>query len=165
MNFEAMRSELRQYYLHDLTPRADAFCAACERELDALWRPEMTPAEMKRLQYRCITDVGDKLKGLHIADNFGDGAHHHTFPFAGIINFDEVMQALLDVGYEGYFNFEASYTLLHHENLPYRRQPWVHNGETVKRLLDPSLELKQKAVALLYDTGKYVLETYNCFEE
>lgn len=116
-------------------------------------------------QYRCITDVGDKLLGLHIADNFGDGAHHHSWPFAGIINFDEVMQALLDVGYQGYFNFEASYTLLHHENLPYRRQPWVHNGETVKRLLDPSLELKQKAVALLYDTGKYVLESYNCFEE
>lgn len=116
-------------------------------------------------QYRCIQDVGDKLLGLHIADNFGDGAHHHSWPFAGIINFDEVMQALLDVGYEGYFNFEASYTLLHHENIPYRRQPWVHNGETVKRLLDPSLELKQKAVALLYDTGKYVLETYGCFEE
>jgi len=116
-------------------------------------------------QYRCIRDVGDKLMGLHIADNFGDGAHHHSWPFAGIINFDEVMQVLLDVGYEGLFNFEASYTLLHHENLPYRRQPWVHEGKTITRLLDPSLELKQKAVALLYDTGKYILESYDCFEE
>ena len=116
-------------------------------------------------QYRCILDVGEKLHGLHIADNFGDGAHHHTFPFAGIINFDEVMQALLDVGYRGYFNFEASYTLLHHENLPYRRQPWQHNGQTVTRLLDPSLALKQQAVALLYETGKFILESYDCFEE
>ena len=115
-------------------------------------------------QYRCITDVGDKLKGLHIADNFGDGAHHHTFPFAGIVNFDAVMQALQDVGYDGYFNFEASYTLLHHENLPCRRQPWQRDGEPVTRLLDPSLQLKQKAVELLYDTGKYILESYGCFE-
>ena len=51
MRFEALRKELYQYYLHDLTPRADAFCEACERELDALWQPEMTPAAMKLLQY------------------------------------------------------------------------------------------------------------------
>lgn len=56
MEFQAMRSELHRYYLHDLTPRADAFCAACERELDALWHPEMSPLEMKRLQYRLITE-------------------------------------------------------------------------------------------------------------
>ena len=70
-------------------------------------------------QYQCIVDIGDKLKGLHISDNFGDGAHHHSWPFAGIINFDSVMQALLDVKYDGFFNFEASYTLLHQKNLPY----------------------------------------------
>ena len=116
-------------------------------------------------QYRCITDVGDKLKGLHIADNFGDGAHHHTWPFAGIINFDEVMQALLDVGYDGYFNFEASYTLCHSVNPPYGRRPWQHNGETVTKLLNPSIPLKFKAVDLLFDVGQYLLETYDCFEE
>ena len=45
--------------------------------------------------------------------NFGN-IHHHSWPFAGIINFDEVMIALKEVGYRGYFNFEASYTLHHH---------------------------------------------------
>lgn len=115
-------------------------------------------------QYKGITDIGDKLKGLHIADNFGDGAHHHSWPFAGIVNFDAVMQGLLDVGYDGFFNFEASYTLLHHQNLPYARQPWERNGKTVTTLLDPPVALKKKAVELLYETGKCILEAYDCFE-
>ena len=116
-------------------------------------------------QYQNILDIGDKLMGLHIADNFGDGAHHHTFPFAGIVNFDSVMQGLLDVNYPGYFTYEASYTLLHHTNLPYRRQSWEHNGEIVEKLLDPPVELKKKAVDLLYDVGAHILQTYDCYEE
>ncbi len=116
-------------------------------------------------QYKCITDIGDKLKGLHVADNFGDGPHHHTWPFAGIVNWDEIMQALIDVKYDGYFNYEASYTLMHSTNVPFHRQPWDHNGETVTTLLNPSIELKKKAVDLLYECGKYILETYNVFEQ
>lgn len=56
MNFQKMRSELRQYYIHDLTPRADAFCERCEQELNALRHPDMSPSEMKLLQYRLITE-------------------------------------------------------------------------------------------------------------
>ena len=115
-------------------------------------------------QYDNITAVGDKLKGLHISDNFGD-SHHHTWPFAGVINFDSVIQGLLDVKYDGFFTFEASYTLRHQKNMPYRRKEWEHNGETVTKLLNPSMELKKKAVSLLYDTGKYLLDAYDCFEE
>ena len=115
-------------------------------------------------QYQNITKLGDKLKGLHVSDNFGD-CHHHSWPFAGTINFDQIMQALMDVKYDGYFNFEASYTLLHHQNIPYHRQPWEHQGKQITTLLDPSIELKQKAVDLLYDVGKYILEAYACFEE
>lgn len=115
-------------------------------------------------QYKNIIDIGDKLKGLHISDNFGD-CHHHTFPFAGIINFDSIMQGLCDVNYDGFFTFEASYTLLHQNNMPYRRSEWEHNGNTVTRLLNPSPELKKSAVNLLFETGKYILETYNVFDE
>ena len=75
------------------------------------------------------------------------------------------MQGLLDVNYDGYFTFEASYTLLHQENLPYRREAWEHGGKTVDRLLNPSIPLKQKAVDLLYETGKYILESYGVYEE
>ena len=116
-------------------------------------------------QYESIVALGDKLKGLHIADNFGDGPHHHTWPFAGIVNFDSVLQGLKDVNYDGVFTFEASYTLLHHKELPYRRQAWEHNGGTVTKLLDPPVELKRKAIDLLYDVGQYLLESYGCYEE
>jgi sugar phosphate isomerase/epimerase len=114
-------------------------------------------------QYNNIICLKDKLKGMHLSDNFGD-VHHHSWPFAGIINFDEVLSALIDVGYDGYFNFEASYTLLHHKNMPYNRKPWIRNGETVTKLLDPTVELKQKAIDLLYDIGQHVLKTYDIFE-
>ena len=107
-------------------------------------------------------ELGEKLKGMHISDNFGD-CHHHSWPFAGRISFDSIVQGLLDVNYDGYFTFEASYTLLHHNNPPHGRVAWNHNGETVKKLLDPSIELKKMAVDLLYETGKYILETYDCF--
>ena len=115
-------------------------------------------------QYKNIIDIGDKIKGVHISDNFGD-THHHTWPFAGIINFDSIMQGLLDVGYDGYFTFEASYTLLHKNNPPYTRKSWEYNGKIAERLLNPSIELKKQAVNLLYDIGKYILDTYNCFEK
>ena len=114
-------------------------------------------------QYQNILALGDKLRALHISDNFGD-VHHHSWPFAGIINFDEVMQGLIDVKYDGVFNFEASYTLLHHKNIPYHRAAWEQGGKTVTRLLDPSLALKQKAVDLLYDVGVYLLEEYGILE-
>ena len=102
-------------------------------------------------QYDNILAIGDKLKGMHISDNFGD-VHHHSWP-------------LLDVGYDVYFTFEASYTLLHERNIPYHRKGWEYKGEEVKRLLSPSIALKQKAVELLYETGRHILSTYGCFEE
>ena len=115
-------------------------------------------------QYENIIALGDKLKGVHISDNFGD-CHHHTWPFAGIIKFDSVLQGLLDVDYDGYFTFEASYTLLHRYNPPYWREPWQHNGETAEKLIGPPIELKKQAIDLLYEIGKHILKTYDCFEE
>ncbi len=114
-------------------------------------------------QYQNIMEIGDKLKGMHVSDNFGD-CHHHTWPFAGRINFDSIVQGLLDVNYDGYFTFEASYTLLHHNNPPYGRAGWVYNGEDVSKLRSPSIELKKQAVDLLFEVGKYILEMYNCYE-
>jgi sugar phosphate isomerase/epimerase len=114
-------------------------------------------------QYSNIIELGNKLKGLHIADNFGL-FHHHTFPFAGFINFDSIMQALKDVDYDGYFTFEASYTLLNDKN-PYPRKPFEYNGKPVTKLLNTPLELKIQAIDLLYEVGKHILKTYDCYSE
>ena len=80
------------------------------------------------------------------------------------------MQGLVDVNYDGCFTFEASYTLLHESNLPlggwpYKRNGFEYKGEEVTKLMNPSIELKKKAVDLLYDVGKYILDSYDCFEE
>ena len=75
------------------------------------------------------------------------------------------MQALLDVNYDGYFTFEASYTLFHQNNPPFGRKAWEHNGKVISTLQSPPLELKKRAVDLLYEIGKYILTTYHCFEE
>lgn len=134
--------------------------------LGACWdtaHGNIAPCARKLGQYENIMVLGDKLKGMHISDNFGD-CHHHSWPFAGVINFDSVMQGLLDVGYDGYFTFEASYTLLHQYNPPYGRRAWEHEGQRVTKLQSPPLKLKKQAVDLLYETGKYILETYGCFE-
>ena len=40
-----------------------------------------------------------------------------------------------------------------------------NKAKEVAKLANPSIALKQKAVDLMYETGKYILETYDCFEE
>ena len=43
---------------------------------------------------------------LHIQDNFGND-DHHIMPYFGSMNIDSVMHGLNDIGYKGYFTFEA----------------------------------------------------------
>ena len=113
-------------------------------------------------QYDNIVALGDKLRALHIADNYGVSMyHHHTFPLAGVINFDSVMCGLVDVGYKGAFNFEASYTIRHAKMMPVHRNEWHPDHRAYEPKLDePSPELKLKAEELLYQIGRFMLEQY-----
>ena len=43
------------------------------------------------------------------------------------------------------------------------KQAWYQN-QSVDKLLSPSLDLKKKGVDLLYEIGKHILSTYDCFE-
>ena len=56
-----------------------------------------------------IRKIGKRLIGgcTHIHDNFGVG-DDHTLPFYGAINWEEVMKALAEIGYDGNLNYEAS---------------------------------------------------------
>lgn len=66
-------------------------------------------AEMKPIgtsAVEMIYALGDKLRALHIHDN--DLLHDlHEIPFSGGVNFKEVIAALKDIGYKGYFTLEA----------------------------------------------------------
>lgn len=53
-----------------------------------------------------IRALGSRLKALHIHDN--DRRHdYHRIPFSGSIDFKEVITALKEVHYSGYFTLEA----------------------------------------------------------
>ncbi len=114
-------------------------------------------------QYQCILDMGERLHGLHVADNYG-GHDSHSAPFFGSCNFDPVLQGLVDVGYNGYFTFEGSAMLRGHDDWPHFRKPWEYQGQPVDRLLDPPVHIKRQAVALMYQIGKHMLEQYGVFE-
>ena len=111
-------------------------------------------------QYDNIVALGKHLKGLHVHDNNGK-ADEHTMPYTGVLNLDQVMNALLDVGYEGYFTFEALNVLRAGKDGRQPRQKF----ERDTRLFEPSLEMQMDMERLLYHVGKHALTAYDCFEE
>ncbi|MGI6098908.1 MAG: sugar phosphate isomerase/epimerase [Lentisphaerae bacterium] len=115
-------------------------------------------------QYRSIVELGGHLKGLHINDNYGD-MDSHVAPFQGTTNMDSIMQGLQDSHYGGYFTFEAGNILRDGGVWPNYRREWEFRGEKVTRLMNVPLEIKQQAIALLYQLGKHMLTEYGCFEE
>ncbi|MFA5858036.1 MAG: sugar phosphate isomerase/epimerase [Elusimicrobiota bacterium] len=60
-----------------------------------------------RDQVKELRTVGNRLKVLHINDNFGQ-SDAHTAPFIGKVKWRKIMETLDEIGYEGDFNFEVS---------------------------------------------------------
>lgn len=58
-------------------------------------------------QSEAIKYIGDRLKVLHLNDNFG-GEDIHLAPFCGTVDWADTMQGLSDIGFDGYLNFEVS---------------------------------------------------------
>lgn len=113
-----------------------------------------------RDQYKNIIDLGDHLRAIHFNDNMGS-CDEHIAPFCGTMDIDAVIQGLIDIGYKGYLTFEGT-VLRTGDHWPrYRRK---ESQVAEHKLHDPPLELWRKAEALLYEIGKSILCTYNCFE-
>lgn len=119
-------------------------------------------------QSESIRVLGSLLKGLHVQDNLGDPdpknwpwpMDMHTFPLFGSTNFDGVIQTLLDIGYEGYFTFESD------TPKPQRtRPPFIKDGVKIDRLSSIFPELRRHSLVFLHETGRLMLEAYDCFEE
>jgi len=113
-------------------------------------------------QYDDLVAIGKDLYALHVSDNRGPGmGHEHLLPYCGTVNFDDIMNGLLDIGYKGCFTFEACYTL-RPVNAFYGPR---NRFERDTRLLAQPLEIEKEMERLKYKVGKYILESYNCFEE
>ena len=126
--------------------------------LEAVWDTGHGTTEGS--QYDNIVALGKHLKGLHVHDNNGK-ADEHTMPYTGVLNLDQVMNGLLDIGYEGYFTFEVLNALRAAKD---GRQP-RQRFERDERLWQPTLEMQIDMERLLYHIGRHALQSYNCFEE
>lgn len=123
----------------------------------------------KQSLYDTIITIGDKLWALHVHDNCAyfepSYRHHridmHTMPFASqycSVNYDALLQGLKDINYKGTFNFEVL-------TMTRAIRPAFRRGEEVVRTLEqPPIFLWKQANTLLYNIGKYMLETYGLYE-
>lgn len=117
-------------------------------------------------QYESLRTLGSLLKGVHIQDNAGpfdveDSPYRqdlHTLPFLGSVNFDAVLQGLVDIDYQGCFTFEVSVPRT------YDRQDFIKDGKRVTTLEWPPLDLCVRMHALLYEIGAHMLRQYDLFE-
>ena len=105
-------------------------------------------------QHDEIVKLGKRIKAIHYNDN--DRKNDlHTAPFLSTLDNDDAMRGLVDAGFEGPFTFEATskiqYKLRKFENLH------GQNGASL-----PVARAYEKA---LYETGKYLLTTYNVYED
>ncbi|MBR7133232.1 MAG: sugar phosphate isomerase/epimerase [Clostridia bacterium] len=107
-------------------------------------------------QHEELKILGNDVCALHVQDNFGNN-DNHIAPFFGTMNIDSLMHGLADIGYDGYFTFESDCIFCP-----------SYNKRTFKKdskLLLPPIEIKEKAESMLYDIGKHILTSYDCFEE
>lgn len=107
-------------------------------------------------QDESIRLLGRHLRGLHVNDNFGE-VDSHIPPYFGTMNLDSLMHGLSDIGYDGYFTFEAFNFF---GGLPNPKRKY----EADKRLELPDLQTRKKAEDLLYEIGKNILSAYQCFK-
>lgn len=111
-------------------------------------------------QYDEIMAIGDELYAIHYNDNHG-AKDEHLAPFLGQLNHDEVMCALTDVGFDGYFTLECSSSLVRYNQWTGKRRRFEHSS----RLREPQLFMQRHLEAMLYETAKWMLESYGIFEE
>jgi len=112
---------------------------------------------MDGTQYENIMALGKELYALHINDN-QERTDAHVMPYMGTLNMDEVMCALKDSEYKGYFTLESCSVFT---NVLSKKR--IFERET--RLKYPQLFMQKSAEKLMYDTCKYILQEYDCFED
>lgn len=109
-------------------------------------------------QYDNMVALGKDLYAVHINDNRGE-RDEHMMPFLGTVNMDEVMCALIDIGYKGYFTLEAGSSM--HSIVLRKKKTFAREN----RLFEPTLSMQKSMEKLQFEFSKHILEAYDCFEE
>ena len=114
-------------------------------------------------QYDEIMAIGDELYAIHYNDNHGS-KDEHLAPFLGTLNHDEVLTALIDVGFQGYFTLECNSSLIQYNQWTGKRRRFREDTDD-GLLREPQLFMQRHIEAMMYDTAEWILRSYNLFEE
>ena len=114
-------------------------------------------------QYDEILAIGDELYAIHYNDNHG-AKDDHVAPFLGRLNHDEVIRALIDVRFSGYFTLECDSSLIRYDQWTGKRRRFESEKHPL-RLKEPQLFMQRHIEAMMYDTAKWMLEEYGLFEQ
>ena len=77
------------------------------------------------------------------------------------VNHDEIINALIDVGFKGYFTLECDSSLIKYNQWTGVRRRFEGN----QKLREPQLFMQRHIEAMMYETAKWMLERYNIFEK
>lgn len=116
-------------------------------------------ANCEGAQYDEIMTLGKELYAIHYNDNHSK-KDEHLIPYFGTLNHDEIINALIDSGYNGYFTFECGSSLITPKYWLGGRREFEHDTRTVS----PELFMQRHLEKLLYDTGKHLLSAYGLYE-
>ena len=111
-------------------------------------------------QYDEIMTLGKELYAIHYNDNHGK-KDDHVAPFLGTLNHDEILHALIDVGYRGYFTLECGSSLREARCWLGKHRPF----EADNRLAEPQLFMQRHIERMIYETAEYILSAYGLLEE
>ena len=126
-------------------------------QLHACW--DTGHANCEGSQYDDILALGDELYAIHYNDNHGK-SDEHLIPYLGTLNHDEVMNALIDVGFKGYFTLECASSLIPSRYWLGSRREFPRDT----RLAHPQLFMQRHLEALMYETAKHILSAYDLLE-
>ena len=102
----------------------------------------------------------DAGTNVNTTDGYADSKSGNVTPYTEFEGLSDEMKTY----YSAYLIDNAEPKLIH-DQFAQKLTIHEHGGKTVTTLLYPPIEIKQQAVDLLYNIGKYILETYDCFEE
>ena len=119
------------------------------QQLFACW--DTGHANIEGHQYDDIVSLGEYLKAIHFNDNRGY-CDEHILPYMGNMSIDEIMNGLVDIGFDGAFTFECNNSINTGSRKEYLKDT---------RAFKPSLELKIQIEKLMYNMGAEILERYN----
>ncbi len=146
------RIRFNSYGLFDAQMMLDIISAVNHPNFHACW--DTGHANIQGAQYDQILKLGKELYAIHYNDNDGE-YDKHTLPYFGTLNHDEVIKALKEIGFKGFFTFECTYGLITGSG----RKNFT--GDGTEKLREPTITMREDLEKYMFNTGKYMLKKYN----